>query len=75
VEMAMLIFAKVIHPRVAPKFSQVTPPPFPPPSEGEGVKKLKKVGRKMKKILDYTFDYMLSSFYPTGRRRRFPWDT
>jgi hypothetical protein len=34
-----------------------------PPSEGEAVKKLKKVGWKVKKILDYTYDYMLFSFY------------
>jgi hypothetical protein len=39
------------------------PPPWPSPSEGEGVKKLKKVGVKVKKIVDYTYNYMLSSFY------------
>jgi len=33
------------------------------PPKGEGVKKLKKVGEEVKKILDYTYDYMLSFFY------------
>jgi hypothetical protein len=37
--------------------------PNPPPRRGEGVKKLKKVGVKVKKIVDYTYNYMLSSFY------------
>jgi hypothetical protein len=34
----------------------------------------KKRGGEKKKIVGYTYDYMLSSFYPTWGRRPFPWD-
>jgi hypothetical protein len=49
-------------------------PPFPPLAKGS-CEKIKKRGGKWKKMLDYTYNYMLSSFYPTWRRRPFPWDT
>jgi len=50
-------------------------PGIPPFSLGqrEAVKKLKR--GNLRKMLDYTYDCLLSPFYPAGGRRRFPWGT
>lgn len=50
-------------------------PGIPPTPLGqrEAVKKFKR--GNLRKMPDYICDYVLSPFYPAGRRKPFPWGT